>query len=172
MASRSFDLPKVVLFSALIFATSLFCYLNQVAISVETITNTNFRNQRRAVDDLNAVQKMVYSTVKRWAPSLEESGVNPSFVEQMLRRQRVKDVCKAFVFESPAMGPRRDRYQARSPIFSQQIQPHSFLIAHLPPAVLCYNNKVASSTWMSTFAKLLNDHSYYDQLSKSGHFYQ
>ena len=63
-------------------------------------------------------------------------------------------------------------FQGRSPNFSQSIQKNSYLIAQMPPSILCYNHKVASSTWMSTFAKLLGDQAYFQNLLETSTFYK
>ena len=63
-------------------------------------------------------------------------------------------------------------FRGRSPNFSQTIQKNSYLIAQIPPSILCYNHKVASSTWMSTFAKLHGDKAYFQELKKTGSFYK
>ena len=63
-------------------------------------------------------------------------------------------------------------FRGRSPNFSQTIQKNSYLIAQIPPSILCYNHKVASSTWMSTFAKLHGDRAYFQDLKKTGSFYK
>ena len=55
----------------------------------------NSRNQRRALNDLTEVQKMLYSTVKRWLPAevdrnISLFGQSSVFLTQMQRRNRVQ----------------------------------------------------------------------------------
>ena len=62
---------------------------------ISTKIVNKFRNQRRALDDLTEVQKMLYSTVKRWLPAAEIDNRNISqkssvFLTQMERRNRVQ----------------------------------------------------------------------------------
>ena len=62
---------------------------------ISTKMVNKFRNQRRALDDLTEVQKMLYSTVKRWLPAAEIDNRNISqkssvFLTQMERRNRVQ----------------------------------------------------------------------------------
>ena len=65
---------------------------------ISTKIINEFRNQRRALDDLTEVQKMLYSTVKRWLPASEIDNRNISlfgqkssvFLTQMERRNRVQ----------------------------------------------------------------------------------
>ena len=48
----------------------------------------------------------------------------------------------------------------------------AFPVSQIPPSMVCYNHKVASPTWISTFVQLLGDTVYFQQLSQSGAFYQ
>ena len=77
---------------------------------------------------------------------------------QAERLQKIQDTCQDFLGEgqkNPGF------YEGRAPNYEQKLGLSAFLIAQKPKTILCYNHKVASSTWMSTFAKLLHDEKYF-----------
>lgn len=145
-------------------------YATSMSTNHATSLHFLYRNQRRSVEGLNHLQKALYSSVKRILPKSFPKQNNDTFYEQMIRRQRISDVCQAFASSEEGMSS--SWYPGRSPLFSQTIQRDAFLIAQTPPSVLCYNHKVASSTWMSAFTKLLGDEVYFQQLLESGAFYK
>ena len=133
-----------------------------------------FRNQRRNVDSFNQVQKSLYASVKQLLPRGKLVGTSKNvFYEQMVRRQKIKEVCLEFANDPGELQSLDVTYfRGRSPNFSQTIQRNSYLIAQIPPSILCYNHKVASSTWMSTFAKLLRDQAYFQNLMETSKIYK
>ena len=59
-----------------------------------------------------------------------------------------KEVCKQYARDGVAGGiGSRDptSFEGRSPLYSQQIRREAFLIASLPPTILCYNHKVSKN---------------------------
>ncbi len=147
-----------------------FKYFNFQQIRSMFSTFINSRNQRRNVDNLNQMQKSLYASLKRSLPD-QDFGKYQTFSEQMKRRQRISDTCQKFA--NPEGEDFADTYfKGRSPNFSQTIRPESFLIAKIPPSVLCYNHKVASTTWMSAFAQLLGDEAYFQELLRTKAFYK
>ena len=59
-----------------------------------------------------------------------------------------KEVCKQYARDGVAGGiGSRDptSFEGRSPLYSQQIRREAFLIARLPPTILCYNHKVSKN---------------------------
>ena len=61
---------------------------------------------------------------------------------QMQRRKRIKDVCKQYAETIGSWDP--TSFKGRSPLYSEQIRRDAFLIASLPPTILCYNHKAKS----------------------------
>ena len=119
------------------------------------------------------MQRSLLESVKQYEPHSKNFVKSNAFYEQMNRRQRIVDVCQDFANPGEDWGDEISTYfWGRSPHFSQTILTDSFLIAHTPPSVLCYNHKVASTTWMSAFAQLLNDQEYFQKLNKTGAFYK
>ena len=62
-----------------------------------------------------------------------------AFFVQMQRRKRIKDVCKQYAETIGSWDP--TSFKGRSPLYSEQIRRDAFLIARLPPTILCYNHK-------------------------------
>ena len=60
----------------------------------------------------------------------------------MQRRKRIKDVCKQYAETIGSWDP--TSFKGRSPLYSEQIRRDAFLIASLPPTILCYNHKAKS----------------------------
>ena len=60
----------------------------------------------------------------------------------MQRRKRIKDVCKQYAETIGSWDP--SSFKGRSPLYSEQIRRDAFLIASLPPTILCYNHKAKS----------------------------
>ena len=59
-----------------------------------------------------------------------------------------KEVCQQYARDGVAGGiGSRDptSFEGRSPLYSQQIRREAFLIASLPPTILCYNHKVSKN---------------------------
>ena len=74
-----------------------------------------------------------------------EVSLSLGYITQMQRRKRVKDVCKQYSQDGGSIGSRDPTYfKGRSPLYSEEIQRDAFLIAHLPPTILCYNNKACA----------------------------
>jgi len=91
-------------------------------------------------------------------PSLS-SETKWSYGIQAKRLQKIEETCQDFL---GAEGQKSANfYGGRAPFYEQKLGLSAFLIAEKPKTVLCYNHKVASSTWMSTFAKLLHDEKYF-----------
>ena len=98
-------------------------------------------------------------------PSLS-SATKWSYGIQAERLGKIQETCQDFL---GAEGEKRANfYGGRAPIYEQKLALSAFLMADKPKTILCYNHKVASSTWMSTFAKLLHDDKYFKVHSKYG----
>ena len=97
---------------------------------------------------------MLQSSVKQLFPKFNYSS---GFSQQLERRAQIKMVCHKL----KASGGRRE-----------DISVDAFLVSQMPASVVCYNHKVASTTWISTFVQLLGDPVYFQQLSRSGAFYK
>ena len=96
-------------------------------------------------------------------PSLS-SATKWSYGIQAERLGKIQETCQDFL---GAEGEKRvNFYGGRAPIYEQKLALSAFLMADKPKTILCYNHKVASSTWMSTFAKLLHDDKYFKVHSK------
>ena len=98
---------------------------------------------------------MLQSSVKQLFPKFNDS---LEFSRQIERRAKIKEVCHDLEFEGRVEDADNHDIEA-------------FLVSNMPPALVCYNHKVASSTWISTFTKLY-DTEYYEELSKTGAFYK
>ena len=82
-----------------------------------------------------------------------------SYEIQAERLGKIQETCQDF---QGAEGEKRTNfYGGRAPIYKQKLTLNAFLMADKPKTILCYNHKVASTTWMSTFAKLLHDDKYF-----------
>lgn len=146
---------------------------NGQIVSIEELM---LRNERRQVESLSSLQKMVVSSIKRLVPANssmvgQENATNMMTLEQMRRRDRIKEVCQKYasIDRQPKVWT---RFRGVGQTYSQEINPNAFLIATVPHTIICYNHKVASSTWMAHFAKLLGNKVFWDQLSHSGKFYR
>ena len=87
-----------------------------------------------------------------------------SYEIQAERLGKIQETCQNFL---GIEGEKRmNSYGGRAPVYDQKLILNAFLMADKPKTILCYNHKVASSTWMSTFAKLLHDDKYFKVHSK------
>ncbi len=55
---------------------------------------------------------------------------------------------------------------------NELLLPQAFLRIENPPAIVCYNQKVASNSWMSLFGKLHHDPEVWNAYNKIGHLYE